>query len=117
MTVPEYEHDAHVYRTSSGWQRWHAYCACGWQWTGTGGRQDAERAARTHDGNVLEHSCYDPSTMEYDPGPCAACLAEAVDPPEQTAAQEIGEYLAGQPLTAEEIHERDRHDEYRRRRP
>ena len=84
--TPDYEHDAHVYRTRDGWQRWHAYCRCGWRWTGTGGREDAERAARTHDGGRLEHTCYDPQSMEYDPGPCAACLAEAVDPPTDVAS-------------------------------
>lgn len=123
--TPDYEHDAHVYRTRDGWQRWHAYCQCGWRWAGTGGRFDAERAAREHDGNTLQHTCYEPSTMEYDPGPCAACLAEAVDPPAgdlmSTAAQ-IGEYLTEQ-LPPDEtkdertarIHKRDAADSYRRR--
>lgn len=98
--VPDYEHDAHVHRSRDGWQRWHADCLCGWRWTGVGGKQDAERAARAHDGGRLEHTCYDPVTMEYnpDPGPCPACVGEPVNPPatEQSAAAEIGEYLTEQ---------------------
>lgn len=93
--VPAYgddEHAAYAYRTRDGWQRWHAYCPCGWRWNGTGGREDAQRAAREHDGEKLEHTCYDPQTMEYDPGPCAACLGEAVHQP--PTARAIGEYLA-----------------------
>jgi hypothetical protein len=96
---PDYEHDAHVFRTRSGWQRWHAECPCGKRWTGTGGKEDAERWAREHDGGRFEHTCYDPTTMEYDPGPCSACLAEDINPPAgdlMSAAAEIGEYLIEQ---------------------
>ena len=89
--IPRYECDTHVYRSRSGWQRWHAICHCGWRWAGTGGKGDAERAAREHLGERLEHTCYDPTTMEYG-GPCSACVGEDTG----NAAREIGEYLADQ---------------------